>query len=227
MTYLVIEYLEEYLTLSDEIMARKYEFFSWQGFAVGAIIMALALVIQSEVSFPSIWELQATSYVLLIAFSSLVVGITSGGVLVYLYPPDQDVIGIAGLGSDDFTQHLSLVLVILSLVWPIFMGFVFFFEYFGSDPLIFIWVLLGFAAPSLGLTAAMFERSRAIGEDLKLYFSVHDKLDMASLDWLHAIGPRTATYRMGMLESAARNVEGLKITGHEIVKERNQFAVNQ
>jgi hypothetical protein len=73
----------------------------------------------------------------------------------------------------------------------------------------------------------MFERSRAISADLKLYFSVHDRLDMANLDWLHAIGPRTATYRMGMLENAARNVEGLKITGHEIVKEKNQFAVNQ
>jgi len=226
-TYPVIEYLEEYLTLSDEIMARKYEFFSWQGFAVGVIVMTLSLVLQSAISFPAVWTQRALSYVLLISFSSLVVGITSGGVLVYLYPPDQDVIGIAGLGSDDITQHLSLVLVILSLVWPIFTGFVFFFEYFGTDPLIFIWVLMGFAAPSLGLTAAMFERSRAIGEDLKLYFSVHDRLDMASLDWLHAIGPRTATYRMGMLESAARSVEGLKITGHEIVKERNQFAVNQ
>ncbi|MHA1948994.1 MAG: hypothetical protein ACXAAO_02620 [Candidatus Thorarchaeota archaeon] len=213
--------------MSDEIMARKYEFFSWQGFTLSAIVMALTLILQSIVSFPAVWELQAFSYLLLIVFSSIVVGVTSGGVLVYLYPPDQDVIGIAGLGSDDITQHLSLVLVILSLVWPIFTGFIFFFEYFGSDPLIFIWVLLGFAAPSLGLTAAMFERSRAIGEDLKLYFSVHDKLDMASLDWLHAIGPRTATYRMGMLESAARNVHGLKISGHEIVKEQNQFAVNQ
>ena len=227
MTYLFIEYLEEHLTLSDEIMARKYEFFSWQGFAVGAIVMAMTLILQSLISFPVVWELQGISYILLIAFSSLVVGVTSGAVLVYLYPPDQDVIGIAGLGSDDLTQHLSLILVILSLVWPIFTGFIFFFEYFGSDAFIFIWVLLGFAAPSLGLTAAMFERSRAIGEDLKVYFSVHDKLDMASLDWLHAIGPRTATYRMGMLESAARNVEGLKITGHEIIREKKQFALNQ
>ena len=207
-------------------MARKYEFFSWQGFAVGVLIMTLSLVLQSAISFPAIWAERAVAYILLISFSSLVVGITSGAVLVYLYPPDQDVIGIAGLGSDDITQHLSLVLVILSLVWPIFTGFVFFFEYFGTDQLIFIWVLMGFAAPSLGLTAAMFERSRAIGEDLKLFFSVHDKLDMASLNWLHAIGPRTATYRMGMLESAARNVQGLKISGHEIIKERNQFAVN-
>jgi len=227
LTYPIIEYLEEYLTLSDEIMARKYEFFSWQGFAMGALVMVLSLVLQSAISFPAVWSERALSYGFLITFSSLVVGITSGGVLVYLYPPDQDVIGIAGLGSDDITQHLSLVLVILSLVWPIFTGFVFFFEYFGTDPLIFIWVILGFAAPSLGLTAAMFERSRAISADLKLYFSVHDRLDMTRLDWLHAIGPRTATYRMGMLENAARNVEGLKITGHEIVKERKQFAVNQ
>ncbi len=214
------------MTLSDEIMARKYEFFSWQGFTVGVVVMALSLIVQSIISFNVVWTEHSLGYALFIAFSSLVVGITSGGVLVYLFPPDQDVIGIAGLGSDDNTQHLSLVLVILALVQPIFTGFVFFFEYFGTDQLIFIWVLLGFAAPSLGLTTAMFERSRAIGADLKVYFAVHEKLDMASLEWLHAIGPRTATYRMGMLESAARRVDGLKITGHEIVRESKQFAVN-
>jgi len=208
-------------------MERKYEFFSWQGFIVGAAIMTLSLVIQSFISFESVWSQHASNYALFIAFSSLVVGITSGGVLVYLFPPDQDVIGIAGLGSDDVTQHLSLVLVILALVQPVFTGFVFFYEYFGTDQLIFIWVLLGFAAPSLGLTVAMFDRSRAIGEDLKVYFAVNEKLDMASLEWLHAIGPRTATYRMGMLESAARRVQGLRITGHEIVRESSQFAVNQ
>ena len=214
------------MTLSDEIMARKYEFFSWQGFTVGAVVLALSLIVQSIISFNVVWTEHSLGYALFIAFSSIVVGITSGGVLVYLFPPDQDVIGIAGLGSDDNTQHLSLVLVILALVQPIFTGFVFFYEYFGADQLIFIWVLLGFAAPSLGLTAAMFERSRAIGADLKVYFAVHEKLDMASLDWLHAIGPRTATYRMGMLESAARRVEGLRITGHEIIRESKQFAVN-
>jgi hypothetical protein len=207
-------------------MARKYEFFSWQGFTVGAVVLALSLIVQSIISFNVVWTEHSLSYALFIAFSSIVVGITSGGVLVYLFPPDQDVIGIAGLGSDDNTQHLSLVLVILALVQPIFTGFVFFYEYFGADQLIFIWVLLGFAAPSLGLTAAMFERSRAIGADLKVYFAVHEKLDMASLDWLHAIGPRTATYRMGMLESAARRIDGLRITGHEIVRESKQFAVN-
>ena len=211
----------------NEIMARKYEFFSWQGFTIGAIIMTMSLVIQSFISFNSVWAQHAASYALFIVFSSLVVGVTSGGVLVYLFPPDQDVIGIAGLGSDDITQHLSLILVILALVQPVFTGFVFFYEYFGTDQLIFIWVLLGFAAPSLGLTVAMFDRSRAIGEDLKVYFAVNEKLDMASLEWLHAIGPRTATYRMGMLESAARRVQGLRITGHEIVRESSQFAVNQ
>jgi hypothetical protein len=215
------------LTLADEIMGRKYEFFSWQGFTVGAVVMSLSLIVQSFISFNAVWTERTIGYTLFIILSSLVVGIASGGVLVYLFPPDQDVIGIAGLGSDDFTQHLSLILVILALVQPVFSGFVFFYEYFGADRLIFIWVLLGFAAPSLGLTTAMFERSRAIGEDLKVYFSVHEKLDMADLEWLHAIGPRTATYRMGMLESAARRVQGLKIIGHEIIRERDQFAVNK
>ncbi|NHI89111.1 MAG: hypothetical protein EAX87_06275, partial [Candidatus Thorarchaeota archaeon] len=198
-------------------MARKYEFFSWQGFLVGAVAISLSLVLQSYVSFSDVWIQHALQYSTYIVFSSIVVGIASGGVLVYLFPPDQDVIGIAGLGSDDVTQHLSLVLVILALVQPIFTGFVFFYEYFGADQLIFIWVLLGFAAPSLGLTIAMFDRSRAIGADLKVYFAANERLDMANLEWLHAIGPRTATYRMGMLESAARRVEGLKISGHEII----------
>ncbi len=214
------------MTLSDEIMARKYEFFSWQGFTVGAVVMTLSLIVQSFISFNTVWTERAVSYPLFVVFSAIVVGVASGGVLVYLFPPDQDVIGIAGLGSDDITQHMSLVLIILALVQPIFTGFVFFFEYFGTDQLVFIWVLLGFAAPSLGLTTAMFERSRAIGDDLKVYFAVHEKLDMANLDWLHAIGPRTATYRMGMLESAARRIEGLKISGHEIIRESDQFAIN-
>lgn len=214
-------------TLSAEIMARKYEFFSWQGFIVGAVAITLSLVLQSYVSFSDVWIQHALQYSTYIVFSSIVVGIASGGVLVYLFPPDQDVIGIAGLGSDDVTQHLSLVLVILALVQPIFTGFVFFYDYFGADQLIFIWVLLGFAAPSLGLTTAMFDRSRAIGADLKVYFAANEKLDMANLEWLHAIGPRTATYRMGMLESAARRVEGLKISGHEIIRTSNQVTVKQ
>ncbi len=135
--------------------------------------------------------------------------------------------GIAGLGSDDSTQHLSLILVILSLVGPMFFGFSFFYVEFSNDAFIFIWVLTGFAAPSIGLTAAMFERSRAIAADLKVYFSIHKKLDMTNLDWLHGLGPRTATYRMGMLENAARSVEGLRIIGHEIVKEKKHVEINQ
>ena len=194
---------------------------------VGAIAISLSLFLQSYISFSVVWTQDALKYGIFIIFSAMVVGIASGGVLVYLFPPDQDVIGIAGLGSDDVTQHLSLVLVILALVQPIFTGFVFFYEYFGADPLIFIWVLLSFAAPSLGLTTARFDRSREIGEDLKVYFAANEKLDMANLEWLHAIGPRTATYRMGMLESAARRVEGLKISGHEIIRTSNQVTVNQ
>lgn len=207
-------------------MARKYEFFSWQGFAVGSLLLIASFVVQSIVSFPQIWQERLFDYIFFILFSSLIVGTASGSVLVYLYPPDQDVIGIAGLGSDDATQHLSLILVMLALLQPILTGFIFFYEYFGSDRFIFIWVLLGFAAPSIGLTASMFERSREIASDLQIYFKINKKLDMSSLEWLHSIGPRTATYRMGMLENAARHIQGLKISGHEIVKESNQFAVN-
>ena len=164
---------------------------------------------------------------MLVICSALVVGVTSGGVLVFLYPPDQDVIGIAGLGSDDSTQHLSLIMIILSLAGPIFFGFSFFYTEFSNDMFIFIWVLAGFAAPSLGLTIAMIERSRAIAADLREYFAEHQKLDMASLDWLHGLGPRTATYRMGMLESGAKRVVGLKISGHEILKENSQITLNR
>lgn len=207
-------------------MARKYEFFSWQGFIVGALLLLIFFIMQSIISFPQIWQERLVDYILFISISSLIVGIASGSVLVFLYPPDQDVIGIAGLGSDDATQHLSLVLVVTALLQPILTGFLFFYDYFGNDPFIFIWVLLGFAAPSLGLTISMFERSREIASDLRLYFELHTKLDMSRLDWLHAIGPRTATYRMGMLESAARRIEGLRISGHEIIKERNQVAMS-
>ncbi|MFW9844991.1 MAG: hypothetical protein ACFFEV_10480 [Candidatus Thorarchaeota archaeon] len=213
--------------MSDEIMERKYEFFSGQGFIVGALIITVSLILQSLIAFPSIWQTRAFGYLLLIISSAIVVGITSGGVLVYLYPPDQDVIGIAGMGSDDSTQHLSLILVILSLAGPIFFGFSFFYEEFANDPFIFIWVIAGFAAPSLGLTTAMIERSRNIASDLQVYFSVHQKLDMASLEWLHGLGPRTATYRMGMLESAAKRIDGLRIVGHEIIRENKTVAVNQ
>ncbi|MCK5264661.1 MAG: hypothetical protein KAR03_03560 [Candidatus Thorarchaeota archaeon] len=213
--------------MSDEIMDRKYEFFSKHGFLVGAILIAASLILQSLITFPEIWQTRPFGYMMLVVCSAFVVGVTSGGVLIYLYPPDQDVIGIAGLGSDDSSQHLSLILIILSLAGPIFFGFSFFYEEFSTDVFIFIWVLTGFAAPSIGLTVAMFERSRAIAADLKVYFSVHKKLDMTSLDWLHGLGPRTATYRMGMLENAARSVDGLRITGHEIIKENKHVAINQ
>ncbi|TFH11332.1 MAG: hypothetical protein E4H14_00965 [Candidatus Thorarchaeota archaeon] len=212
--------------MSDEIMERKYEFFSVQGFLVGAILITSSLVLQSLISFPEIWQTRAFGYVLLVVCSALVVGVTSGGVLVYLYPPDQDVIGIAGMGSDDSTQHLSLVLVILSLAGPIFFGFSFFYQQFANDVFIFIWVIASFAAPSLGLTIAMLDRSKDIEDDLRVYFTVHKKLDMASLDWLHGLGPRTATYRMGMLESAAKRIDGLRLSGHEIVKENETVAIN-
>ncbi len=213
--------------MSDEIMDRKYEFFSKQGFLVGSILIAASLILQSLITFPEIWQTRPFGYIMLVVCSAFVVGVTSGGVLVFLYPPDQDVIGIAGLGSDDSSQHLSLILIILSLAGPIFFGFSFFYEEFSTDVFIFIWVLTGFAAPSIGLTAAMFERSRAIAADLKVYFSIHKKLNMTSLDWLHGLGPRTATYRMGMLENAARSVDGLRIIGHEIIKENKHVAINQ
>ncbi|MGY5860520.1 MAG: hypothetical protein RTU63_14205 [Candidatus Thorarchaeota archaeon] len=213
--------------MSDEILDRKYEFFSRQGFVFGALIITASLVLQSLISFPEIWLTRPLGYFLLVICSAFVVGVTSGGVLVFLYPPDQDVIGIAGMGSDDSTQHLSLILIILSLAGPIFFGFSFFYEEFSNDVFIFIWVLAGFAAPSLGLTAAMIERSREIAADLRVYFSAHQKLDMASLDWLHGLGPRTATYRMGMLESGAKRVDGLRIIGHEIIKENKKVTVNQ
>lgn len=212
--------------MSDEIMDRKYEFFSKKGFLVGSILAATSLILQSLITFPEIWQTRPFGYIMLILSSAFVVGVTSGGVLVYLYPPDQDVIGLAGLGSDDSTQNLSLILVILSLVGPMFFGFSFFYEEFSNDAFIFVWVLTGFAAPSIGLTAAMFERSRAIAADLKVYFSIHKKLNMTSLDWLHGLGPRTATYRMGMLENAARSIDGLKIVGHEIVKENKHVTIN-
>ena len=214
--------------MSDDILDRKYEFFSRQGFVIGALIITTSLILQSLLSFPEIWLTRSLGYLLLVISSALVVGVTSGGVLVFLYPPDQDVIGIAGMGSDDSTQHLSLILIILSLAGPIFFGLSFFFEEFTSnDGLLLISVLAGFAAPSLGLTAAMIERSRAIAADLREYFATHQKLDMTSLDWLHGLGPRTATYRMGMLESGAKRVDGLRIIGHEIIMENKKVAANQ
>lgn len=211
--------------MSDEIMTMKYEFFSWKGFLAGSIVISIALVLQSMISFPVIWGERPFNYFLLIFFSAIIVGVSSGSVLVFLFPPDQDVIGVAGLGSDDLTQHIALFLVILALIQPIMSGFIFFFEYFGDDPFAVIWVIVGFAAPSVGYAVSMYDRSNAIASDLKLYFSQNSKLDMVSLDWLHGLGPRTAVYRMGMLESAAVRVKGLRVRGHEIIKEIDQFAI--
>jgi hypothetical protein len=203
----------------------SYEFFSWKGFAVGGASIAAILAIQSVIGFPAIWNLRPLDFLLLVVASSLIVGVVSGGVLIYLIPPDQDVIGVAGLGSDNLSQHVSLLMVILALIQPMLSGFVFFYEHFGSDPVSFIWVLLGFAAPSLGFVTSMLERQKAIADDLTLYFSQHNTLDLASLDWLHGHGARTAVYRMGMLESAASKIRGLRVVGHEIVLDKTQFTI--
>lgn len=213
--------------MSDEIMTMKYEFFSWKGFITGALVISVALILQSLISFPLIWIERALGFTLLIISSAIIIGFSSGSVLVFLFPPDQDVIGVAGLGSDDLTQHIALFLVILSLIQPIMSGFVFFFEYFGNDPFAVIWVIAGFAAPSAGFAVSMFDRTQAIASDLEIYFSHHNKLDMTSLEWLHGLGPRTAVYRMGMLESASTRVKGIRLRGHEIIKESDQFAINK
>ncbi|MFW9849819.1 MAG: hypothetical protein ACFFF4_11805 [Candidatus Thorarchaeota archaeon] len=213
--------------MSDDIMTMKYEFFSWKGFITGAAVISVALVLQSFISFPEIWVTRTFGYTGLIIASALIVGFSSGSVLVFLFPPDQDVIGVAHLGSDDLTQHIALFLVILALIQPIMSGFIFFFDYFGNDPFIIIWVIVGFAAPSAGYAVSMFDRTKAIASDLELYFTHNKRLDMASLDWLHGFGPRTAVYRMGMLESAATRVKGIRVRGHEIIKERDQFAISK
>jgi hypothetical protein len=204
--------------MAQPIFDMKYEFFSWRGFAVGAITIGLAFLFQSVISFPEIWAERGIEYVSLITVSAIVVGIASGSILVYLFPPDQDVIGVAGLGSDDAAQHVSLILVLISLVMPLLSAFVFFFDYFGDDPLILIWVIIGFLAPSLGLTVSMFDRTNAISNDLIKYFKENNSLDIASLSWLVGQGPRTSTYRMGMLESAIKRVDYLNIRGHVIIK---------
>lgn len=197
----------------------RYEFFSVKGFMVGAVIISGLLVLQSLISFPSIWFDEPVSFGVFIFVSAIVVGFASGAVLVYLIPPNQDVIGLAGLGSDDLPQSMSLFLVILALIQPMFSGFILFYQYFGSDPLIPVWILAGFGAPSAGFAAAMFDRQKRIAQDLRIYFQEHDRLNMVSLEWLHGLGPRTATYRMGMLESAASRIDNLRVVGHEIIRE--------
>ncbi|MHA2004237.1 MAG: hypothetical protein ACW960_09030 [Candidatus Thorarchaeota archaeon] len=211
--------------MSDEIMEMRYEFFSWRGFLVGAGVISTALVVQSVLGFPSIWAERGIHFAIQIVLTGIVVGIASGSILVFLYPPNQDIIGVVGLGSDDAPQYLSLALVVIALVDPILSGFIFFFEYFANDPFIVIWVMASFAAPSVGLTAAMFDRTNSIASDLRLYFAHHDKLVLTSLDWLQGVGPRTAVYRMGMLENAARKLGGLRLSGHVIIREKDAFSV--
>jgi hypothetical protein len=106
----------------------RYEFFSWKGFLVGSVSIAAAMVLQSMISFPLVWEMRSLGFTILIIVSSLIVGFASGSVLIFLFPPDQDVIGMAGLGSDDLTQHIALFWVVLALLQPMLSGFVFFFE---------------------------------------------------------------------------------------------------
>ncbi|MHA2379159.1 MAG: hypothetical protein ACXADO_09985 [Candidatus Thorarchaeota archaeon] len=213
--------------MSEDIMVMRYEFFSWRGFLTGAAAIIAALTVQSVISFPAVWTERALLFGANLIFSGLVVGVASGGVLVFLFPPNQDIIGVAGLGSDDAPQYMSLALVVLALIQPILSGFLLFFDYFANDPLIVVWVIASFAAPSVGLTVAMFNRTAAIASDLRLYFSVNETLDMTALDWLQGVGPRTATYRMGMLESAARNLGGLRLSGHIIEREREYFQLTR
>jgi hypothetical protein len=211
--------------MAEDTLEMRYEFFSWRGFGVGATIIAASLLVQSMIGFPAIWDSSAIAYLLLILISGVVVGTASGGVLVYLIPPDQDVIGLSGLGSDDATQHIALLLVLLALVQPVISAYLAFPQYFGVDPLAAVWVLVAFAAPSIGFAAAMLDRQRAIAADLSMYFSYNDRLDMVTLQWLHGLGPRTATYRMGMLENAASRVKGVRVKGHEIVREGGTLPV--
>ncbi|RDE14420.1 MAG: hypothetical protein C4K47_04520 [Candidatus Thorarchaeota archaeon] len=203
----------------------RYEFFSWRGFAVGAAIIGVSLLIQASIGFPDVWTESPITYLMLIAASALVVGISSGAVLVYLVTPNQDVIGLSGLGSDDATQHVALLLVLLALVQPVISGYLFFYEYFNSDPLAAIWVMVAFAAPTIGIIVGFFDRRAALVSDLKVYFLHNNRLDLAGLEWLQGLGPRTTTYRIGMLETAASRVRGVGLSGHEIVKEKSQAAV--
>jgi hypothetical protein len=198
----------------------RYEFFSWKGFGVGAAIIVASMVIQSSIGFPDVWTKSPFTYVTLIAASALVVGISSGAVLVYLVAPNQDVIGLSGLGSDDASQHVALLLVLLALVQPVISGYLFFYQYFNSDPLAAVWVMIAFAAPTIGIVVAFFDRRSAAISDLKTYFLSNNRLDLAGLEWLQGLGPRTTTYRIGMLENAASKVKGVQFSGHEIVREK-------
>lgn len=211
--------------MPEEIKTMTYEFFSWRGFFTGASLIVISMVVQSIISFPEIWLDRTFSFTFLIAFSAMTIGTASGGVLVYLFPPDQDVIGVAGLGSDDATQHMALFLILVSLVQPLMSGFIFFFDYYSVDEFIFIWVIADFLAPSAGFTIALFDRTNTIAEDLRNYFQEHTRLKLSDLEWLHAVGPRTAAYRMGMLENAVRRVDDVHIRGHEIIREKDPFPI--
>jgi len=205
----------------------RYEFFSWRGFSVGASIISLSFLIQSLVGFPHIWTESPLPFLLLMAASALVVGTSSGAVLVFLVPPNQDVIGLSGLGSDDATQTVALLLVLVALVQPVMSGYLFFFQYFNGDPLAAIWVIVAFAAPSAGIVAAFFHRRSAITSDLRTYFLHNDRLDLVALQWLQGLGPRTTTYRIGMLQTAASKVKGLRVSGHEIVREKASLSAKR
>ncbi|MBD3407155.1 MAG: hypothetical protein GF411_13635 [Candidatus Lokiarchaeota archaeon] len=211
--------------MPEEIKTMTYEFFSWRGFFVGALLIVISMVVQSLISFPQIWLERTFSFTFLVAFSAMTIGTASGGVLVYLFPPDQDVIGVAGLGSDDATQHMALFLILVSLVQPLMSGFIFFFDYYSADEFIFIWVITDFLAPSAGFTASLLHRTNTIAQDLKSYFSENTRLKLSELEWLHGVGPRTAAYRMGMLENAIRRVKDVHLRGHEVVFEKDPFPI--
>ncbi|MBD3159866.1 MAG: hypothetical protein GF309_13870 [Candidatus Lokiarchaeota archaeon] len=201
-----------------DIMVNRYEFFSWRGFFTGASIIGLSLILQSLIGFPQVWNERPIQFGTSILISSVIVGTVCGSVLVFLFPPNQDVIGVAGLGSDDVSQHIALFLVLLALMEPVLSGFVFFFEYYGQDPFEMIWVLVSFGAVSAGFASAMFDRTKTIARDVRNYFEDHEVLDMTKLDWLQAVGPRDAAYRMGMLGRAAEEIDYVRVVGHQMIQ---------
>jgi hypothetical protein len=209
-----------------DIMVNRYEFFSWRGFFTGASIIGLSLILQSLIGFPQVWNERPIQFGTSILISSVIVGTVCGSVLVFLFPPNQDVIGVAGLGSDDVSQHIALFLVLLALMEPVLSGFVFFFEYYGQDPFEMIWVLVSFGAVSAGFASAMLDRTKTIARDVRNYFEDHEVLDMTKLDWLQAVGPRDAAYRMGMLGRAAEEIDYVRVVGHQMVQLKDTEKTN-
>jgi len=201
-----------------DILVNRYEFFSWRGFMTGASIIGLSLILQSLIGFPQIWNKRPIQFGTSILVSSVIVGTVCASVLVFLFPPNQDVIGVAGLGSDDVSQHIALFLVLLALMEPVLAGFVFFFEYYGQDPFEMIWVLVSFGAVSAGFASAMLDRTKTIARDVREYFENHEVLDMTKLDWLQGVGPRDAAYRMGMLGRAAEEIDYVRVVGHQMIR---------